>query len=166
MYASCGDPNTEYEANVVMFSISYFLYDFVAMMYYGLLDATMVFHHTIVIMLFTGPFSLGMGANYIIRGMFVTEVSNPMMHARCILKHYGLRYSLCYETMEISFAIGYIFGRIIVGTGLLYTVYMCPHNHPCLKHGFMGLYLQSIYFTVKMIGILKKRFREIHNRKI
>ena len=52
-FESCGDPNTDYESNLIYFSISYFFYDFVAMAYYGLLDGTMVFHHLIVIMLMT-----------------------------------------------------------------------------------------------------------------
>ena len=163
-FESCGDPNTDYESNLIYFSISYFFYDFVAMAYYGLLDGTMVFHHLIVIMLMTQPYYAGTGSNYVVRGMFMTEISNPFMHLRCILKHYGLRYTLAYEFCEIVFSIAYPFGRIFIGTNMLYTSTICPYISIGLKIGFWGLYLQSLYFTFQMISILKKRSRDIHNR--
>ena len=66
-YASCGDQNTEFETNSILFSMSYFLYDFVAMMYYGLLDSTMSFHHIIVFIIYSVPFKFGTTACYVLR---------------------------------------------------------------------------------------------------
>ena len=148
MFQSCGDPNEDFESNLIFFSISYFIYDFIAMAYYGLLDGTMVFHHLIVIMIMGQPFYRNSGACMVVRGMFMTEISNPFMHIRCILKHYGLRYTLAYETCEVIFYCAYPFGRIFIGTNLLYVGNVCQHVTIGLKIGFWGLYLQSLYFSV------------------
>ena len=166
MHASCGDPNLLWETNLMNLSMGYFLYDFIAMAYYGLLDATMVLHHMSATLGMLFPLSIGLSSNYCIRGMFITEVSNPAMHARCILKHYGLRYTYAYELMEACFIIAYIFGRVITGPGLVYSALTCPHNHTVTKLGCIGLFAQSLYFTTQMLGILMKRAREIHTRKI
>lgn len=64
----------------------------------------------------TMPLTYGMSANHVVQGMFIAEGSDVFMHMRAILRHYGLRYTLIYETMEILFFIIYIFGRILPGT--------------------------------------------------
>jgi len=146
MHASCGDSNLQFEVNVMNMSIGYFLYDFAAMGYYGLLDATMIFHHVMCVFGMLFPLQNGLGANYCIRGMCVTEVSNPFMHARCILRHYGLRYTYAYEIMETSFTTAYIFGRAIVAPGVVYGALTCRHNHIITKIGCAALFIQSLYF--------------------
>merc|ERR1719313_1234443 len=82
---SCGDPNTAYEKRLIHCAVGYFMYDFAAMAYYGLLDGAMSFHHWACIIGMTVPLTYGMSANYIVQGMFVSEASNAFMHARIIL---------------------------------------------------------------------------------
>ena len=110
-------------------AVGYFIYDFLAMAYYGLLDSTMIIHHGICISGMSAPLTVGLSANHVVRGMLVAEVSNPFMHVRCILKHYGLRYTLSYETMEIAFMIIYINSRIILGCHLVSLTVLCKTNH-------------------------------------
>ena len=166
MHASCGDSNLVWETNLMNLSIGYFLYDFLAMTYYGLLDGTMILHHLCAIVGMLFPLAENLSANYCIRGMFLTEISNPPMHARCILKHYGLRYTYAYELMEGIFLIAYVFARLISGPYVTYSALACPHNHIVTKLGCIGLFLQSLYFIKPMITILIKRAREVHHRKI
>ena len=126
---SCGESNTPFERMVCCATAGYFLYDFVAMAYYKLLDGTMILHHSICLGGFTAALATGTGSNYTIMGLYVSEVSNTCMHIRSILKHYGLRYTKSYELMEISFILLYIYGRILLGPALLWSTTMCSHNH-------------------------------------
>jgi hypothetical protein len=136
---SCGDPNTTYEKRLIYTAVGYFLYDFSAMACYGLLDFAMSFHHWTCIIGMSLPLTYGMSGNYVVQGMFVAEGSNPFMHIRIILRHYGLRYTRAYETMEILFMIIYIFGRIIMGTYTAWSTSFCHNNHWLIKIAAMGL---------------------------
>jgi len=49
LHSPCGAPNTKFEELTLTFSASYFLYDFIAMGYYGILDMSMTIHHNICI---------------------------------------------------------------------------------------------------------------------
>jgi len=136
------------------------------MAYYGLLDATMTIHHWICIIGMSLPLTYNMSANYIVMGMFIAESSNPFMHVRVILKHYGLRYTKAYECMEISFMIIYMYGRVLVGLGVVWNTCRCVHNHFMVRFCSFALLIQSLFFIVKMVGILKRRFKEISDRKV
>mmetsp|Transcript_32947 Transcript_32947/g.50382 ORF Transcript_32947/g.50382 Transcript_32947/m.50382 type:complete len:174 (-) Transcript_32947:55-576(-) len=142
------------------------MYDFLAMAYFGLLDGAMVLHHSICIFGFTASLVTGLGANFTIMGLYVTEVSNTFMHMRVILKHYGLRYTKSYEAMEISFILLYIYGRILLAPSLTWNTSMCNSNHMFTRAASLGLFFQSVYFAVQMISILRKRFKEISKRKM
>ena len=143
---SCGDPNTSYEKRLIYTAVGYFLYDFSAMAYYGLLDLAMSFHHWTCIVGMSLPLTYGMSGNYVVQGMFVAEGSNPFMHIRIILRHYGLRYTRAYETMEILFMIIYIFGRIIMGTYTAWSTSWCHNNHWLIKIAALGLLVQTVFF--------------------
>ena len=163
---SCGDPNTTYEKRLIYTAVGYFLYDFSALCYYGLVDAAMIVHHSICIVGMTLPLTYGMSANYIVMGMFIAESSNPFMHVRVILKHYGLRYTKAYECMEITFMCLYMYGRILVGASVVFNTCYCSHNHFMVRFCSAASMVQSIWFVTQMIGIMKKRFKEISDRKI
>lgn len=128
MPGSCGELNSQYEKNLLYTAVGYFLYDFTAMAYYGLLDKTMTIHHWICIIGMSLPLTYNMSANYVVMGMFVAETSNPFMHARCIIRNYGLRYTKIYEFMEISFMLFYIYCRIFLGIGLTFNNCLCQYN--------------------------------------
>jgi hypothetical protein len=114
-------------------------YDFIAMAYYGLLDKAMSIHHLICIIGMSYPLTYNMSANYIVMGMFVAECSNPAMHIKGILRHYGMRYTKAYEFWEITFLSLYVFGRILNGTSLVWLTCMCKENSVIVKIASLGL---------------------------
>ena len=146
-------------------AVGYFLYDMSALCYYGLVDLTMVIHHSICIVGMSLPLTYDMSANYIVMGMFIAESSNPFMHVRVILKHYGLRYTKAYECMEITFMCLYMYGRILLGSGVVWNTCLCQNNHFIVKFCSAAIMAQSVFFVGQMMSILKKRFKEISMRK-
>ena len=109
-------------------AVGYFIYDIVAMSAHGLLDLAMTAHHSVAIIGMTLCLTHDTTANVIVMAIFVAESSNPPMHLRNILKHYGLRHTKSYEFLEISFLLIYVLNRSINGIQLTYLVYTCSQN--------------------------------------
>jgi hypothetical protein len=63
----------------------------------------MTIHHSICISGFSTGLYSGKSADILVGALFLTEISNPPMHVRVVLKHMGLRYSKAYETAELVY---------------------------------------------------------------
>jgi hypothetical protein len=112
LHTECGWKNTELEKFIITNSFGYFAYDFVVMCYFGLMDTGMFIHHFICIFGMMVCLAQNISANYLVAGLFVSEVSNPVMHARMVIKHLGMRYTKSYEVAEFSY-ISNLFNSII-----------------------------------------------------
>ena len=111
----CGSLTTGQEYRVLLISCGYFVYDFLALVYYGLMDIDMTVHHGTAIAAMFSTVYYGVGSNFWLYGLIVGEISNPFMHGRVMLKHVGLRYSRAYEVLEFIYFGTYTIGRL---TGL------------------------------------------------
>jgi hypothetical protein len=63
----------------------------------------MFIHHSICISGFTLGLYSGHSADILVGALFLTEISNPPMHVRVVLKHMNLRYSKAYECAELVY---------------------------------------------------------------
>lgn len=106
----------------------------------------MTYHHWVCIIGMGLPLAYEISGNYVVMGMFISEASNPFMHVRVILRHYGLRYTKSYELMEILFLIFYIFGRFMLGTSLVWSTCLCDKNMIIVRLCSIALWIQSIFF--------------------
>ena len=106
----------------------------------------MTYHHWVCIIGMGLPLVYEISGNYVVMGMFISEASNPFMHVRVILRHYGLRYTKSYELMEILFLIFYIFGRFMLGTSLVWSTCLCDKNMIIVRLCSIALWIQSIFF--------------------
>ena len=158
---NCGELNSVYQRNVMIFSVSYFTYDLLAMYFEGLLDAAMIIHHPLCIFGFTLPLYENISGNYAMMALFSSEISNPPMHVRQMMRLTGRRYTKTYEASEISFILLYLFGRIFTAVPIAYSNLVCPVNHIIFKLTCVGLMTQSMYFALQMVKILKNRYVEI-----
>jgi len=161
---SCGSSINNYEYSILVMSCGYFSYDFLSMAWFGLLDFDMTLHH---LLCFTGMvYTLldGSGANYIVAGLFVAEVSNPAMHMRIMLKHVGLRYSRAYEVAEFFYFGSFFAGRIVMGHPTVYATLTCSKLNLFAKIVCAGVMVQSYQFLYRMYFIVMRRFAEIRER--
>ena len=121
----CGSLTTQQEYTILVISSGYFSYDFLAMAWFGLLDLDMTIHHLLCIAGMSYTLSLGKGANFVVAGLFVAEVSNPAMHMRIMLKHIGLRYARAYEVAEFCYFVLFFIGRMLTGIPVVYYTVTC-----------------------------------------
>ena len=103
LHSECGQTNSEFEKFILINSTGYFLYDFCAMAYFGILDLDMTIHHMMCVFGMYSALLAGDSAFSPISGLFVTEISNPIMHVRMVIKHLGKRYTKAYEIAELSY---------------------------------------------------------------
>jgi hypothetical protein len=160
----CGNYNTNFEVNLIIMSVGYFTYDFLAMAYEGLLDLAMTLHHSVCIIGFALTLYDGHSASNVVGAMFIAEISNPSMHSRILLKHLHLRYTKAYEVCELSFLALYTTGRLILGSQSTYMIVTCSPARLLIKVCAIALLCQSIYFIRQMLMIGRKRIGEIANR--
>ena len=161
----CGSENHPMETFLITMSLGYFLYDYLTMAYYGLLDQTMTIHHSICWLGYYLVLSFGASATELIGGLYVSEISNPVMHLRLISRNFGYRHTKFYEVCEYSYILLYIYYRLFIG---LFAVLNCAGwsgNHPILKFLSVALIVQSYFFIYRMISILKKRYHELKQRE-
>lgn len=124
----CGADNKLIERRMVMVSGAYFLYDFLIMAFYGLLDVEMTIHHLACTGGITWSIYANTTANYIVMGLLIAEISNPAMHSRIIIRHLGMRYTRLYEVLEIFYLMIYMFARTVVGIPIVYDTFQCKEN--------------------------------------
>jgi len=162
---TCGELNSVYQRNVMIFSVSYFAYDLIAMAFEGILDAAMIIHHPLCVFGFVLPLYENISGNYAMMALFSSEISNPPMHMRHIMRLTGRRYTKAYELSEITFILLYFFGRIVIAFPIAYSNLVCPVNHMIFKLTCVGLMTQSMYFALQMLQVLQRRYKEILHRK-
>lgn len=135
----CGARNTELQRKCMIFSMSYFIYDTLAMCYDGLMDTAMAIHHPLCVMGFYLPLYENIQGNFSMLAVFMTEISNPSMTSRHLLRLSGRRYTFAYELCEISFLMLYTWGRALSGVMTIYRTMTCPANHIFFKLTCVGL---------------------------
>ena len=134
---------------IVIGSMSYFLYDLLACIYYDLSDTGLLLHHSTAILGYANVLVLKLGAtlslcNYYIYiynikdGLLCAEISNLPMHLRVILRNLNLRYTLLYETCEYMY-----FGSYLVFRGFVF---------PCILA--MSIFETNIPLLTKASGLV------------
>ena len=163
--AACGDSNTHFEDLLLVFSLSYFWYDMLSMAYLGIMDRNMFMHHVFSISGITFTVYSSTSGHEVIYGFLATEVSNPAMHLRQILRYLGLRYSKSYEAAEYSFAVSYLIARMGGVTHCIANLWLCPSTNLVVRLAGIGLLVQSWGFSFQIMSIMRQRMVEYAERK-
>lgn len=161
----CGATNTERQRLVMVFSSSYFIYDTVGMTLEGLMDKAMLIHHPLALLGVMLPLFENIQGNFVMHALFLTELSNPAMHFRHLLRLSGRVHTKAYELCELVFISLYFYARFIAVGPTIYKTQICGVNHPLIKVSCMGLFVQSLFFIMQMYRTLQRRINEVLIRK-
>ena len=102
------------------FTMSYLIYDTLCMIYEGLMDKAMALHHPLSILGSLIPLYENTQGNYVMLALFMTEISNPIMHGRHMLRISGRRYTKAYDLSEIIFIGLYCYARFVANSSIGY----------------------------------------------
>jgi len=160
-----GSANSDLQKFTLTISLGYFMYDTLAMTYYKLLDTPMMFHHGIVCLGVYLSLCFDASGSEILAGMFISEVSNPVMHMRLILRSFGLRHTKLYEFCEFAYIFLYVYYRLFKGIFIVYNTVSTSVGHPVVKSIAVGVAIQSYFYVYRMGSIVKNRLNEMKERE-
>ncbi|OMJ88185.1 hypothetical protein SteCoe_9918 [Stentor coeruleus] len=143
------------------FSLGYFTYDVIYAEIYGVHDWPMRIHHIFVL---AGGICLLLQTRGGAIGpicLFLTELSNPFMQVRLILKGRRMENTRFYKLNEMIFGLVFITNRGGFGTLVNYNVhqYALPWLLKCMVSGVYGVSLYWIFLILNMLG------KELKNKK-
>ena len=125
----------------------------------------MAIHHILVIFGLLITLGQNSGTGYCVLGLFVSEVSNPAMHIRIMLRNLGKRYTRAYEVAEYTYFISFFIGRVIIGHPVVYISLMCPALSKLTKFVSLGITAQSYLFLYRIYFVLNSRLKETAERR-
>jgi hypothetical protein len=157
------EPASNIQHIIMLTSCAYFMYDFIACAYYGLIDTGLILHHGMCL-LGIGSCELTNNATTALIGLFLAEVSNFPMHFRCILRTFKMRYTKLYEFSEIMYIVTYIIARGICITYLVVTAIPVSETPIVIRLTCLGLWVQSLYFIYEMSGIMQRKVNNYNER--
>ena len=155
-----GVSNTNFQNQSIAIIVAYFIYDTIAMTYLGLIDKAIFGHHMIVT---TGMYTMlatQLSGGEIMCCTFVSEVSNPFMLIRLILKDVGLRHTRAYEFCEYMYMSLYTYYRMIVGIFIIYGSWATGTAPYYISMMGTAIGFQSYYYMFRMVQILEQRYKD------
>lgn len=95
---------------------------------------------------FSSCLYIGRSAMESIVGLYLSEISNPSMHLRIILRNLGLRHTKLYNRLEMSYIGLYIYGRAYIGAPHIFKTAISTNSVLGVRIFAVMLELQSLYF--------------------
>jgi hypothetical protein len=161
----CGDTNSEYQNFFITVSFAYFLYDLINCIRLDVSCREMEIHHLFCMCAYYCGVIYNSSANEMMRALVVAEISNPCMHIRVILKNFKLKHSKGYLMLELIYMFLYLTARMFYGTKVVFFTVFCGGNLWIVKIAGGLVWIQSVLFSKRMVGILVNRYIEYQERK-
>ncbi|MCO5554727.1 hypothetical protein L7F22_008261 [Adiantum nelumboides] len=130
-------------------SLAYFVYDFFCCLFDTAIDYSNVIHHTVSISSLAYSVFNNKCGTEIVMCLWLSELSNPFMHARELLKELGLKDTTLALANDISFALVFGFARVVLGPYLVYLTVFAD-NPIMVKVGALGIQFVSIFWFYKI----------------
>ena len=157
-------PMDYFASGIICLSFSYFLYDLVACLFYGLWDVKLVIHHLLCVFGSLALLVYKRGFFVVVAGLMLAEASNLPMHVRCICRNFGMKHTKICEYSETLYMIIYILFRGVFAPILLIMSFFSPSCPLFISIVLLGLLVQSFFFIRTMIQIMKKKKRNAQER--
>jgi hypothetical protein len=153
-------PNLLLDEICCCFSCGYFMFDSLSMIFLNLMEPAIGVHHLAGIMCYFPILYTGYGGCITLCSFLWTEIGNPSMHARIILKQWGLRHTKLYEVLEVFYITTYMFCRGIMWSPIVWASVFSTNIPKITAYAGVFLLFQSYHFMTKMVKILTVRYAQ------
>lgn len=154
----CGELNNEYQRKVIIFSLSYFIYDTFCLIAEGLLDGIIAFHHLITGLALLIPLIEGRAGNFLLIAIYCGEFATPALHITDILRMTGRRYTLAYEASEAMLIFGFFYSRFFCHLTSTVIFYNCNQINMIIKVCCTFFFAMNIVYFYLEFPMLKRKF--------
>jgi len=158
------DKNSDIQLFLLLVSMAYFLYDYIACCYYGLADRSLAIHHALAIFGYLVAIHYNT-STLAMCGIFYGETSNAFMHIRVILRSFGKRHTKLHEVFDVLYMLTYIVARAVFVTKVNYDTLYVSGIPVLLRLACIGLWVQSLLFVKEMIFILQRKYKQFQERR-
>ncbi|CAI2374752.1 unnamed protein product [Moneuplotes crassus] len=149
-----GSPNHPIQTLLITLSLGYFIYDLIAMAYYGVFDICLLIHHGITCCGYYLSLCFSASGSEIMAGVYVSEISNPFMHIWVICRNLGYKHTMLNSISQYLYILLYIYYRLFKGIYVVWNCFTCQNgNHPIIKALSVMLAIQSYFFIYKMANM-------------
>jgi TLC domain len=156
-----GTPNTPEQLKLLLFSLGYFVYDMVCCLWIEMienrLDLATAFHHVVTILGLVVGVSQGISGHELLLCLVLMEVSSPFLHLRYMLREIGLGSSRMASYNDIAFALSFLVCRDVLALPVVYWTVVSSTTPLLVKAGGLGVLLVSLFWTGKLLSILKRK---------
>eukprot|EP00347_Sterkiella_histriomuscorum_P019634 403340875 len=158
---TCGKQNTYTETFVVAHTGAFLLADFIYMLVNGFLDIGNLVHHMLGIVSYSYAFYTQKDLCYLAFHLFPGEISNIQMNLREIFRKIGMRYTKTYFHNEFQYLTIYLLARMFWIPSIFYFIFTCPDAGIVIKILYPIHCLQSFYYCMQMLTLLRQRYAEL-----
>lgn len=154
-----GEANTPFQSFIAVFTLGYFIFDFLWCLYMGTEGLDMLFHHVISLSGIAYIYFDGFSGPELVGTILGTEISNPFLQLRWFMRETRNYNTLWAKLNDIIFMTLFIVWRLGPGSLLWYrTVLVSPKPKLFVRIGGTGLYLVSWVWVVLILRFARKRF--------
>ncbi|XP_019613533.1 PREDICTED: transmembrane protein 136-like [Branchiostoma belcheri] len=157
-----GLPNSQYEEQIIVLCLGYFLFDFSWCVYHGTEGMVMLTHHCASIFGLAAALILGVSGTDVIGVIFGAELTNPFLQLRWFFKETGRYRTLPAEINDLLFISLFAGVRIGVGGYFFYTEWTNKRPLMLFKLGGTALYIVSWVFMVQIGRFAVRKYTRMY----
>ncbi|CDW77088.1 transmembrane protein [Stylonychia lemnae] len=158
-------PNHLYHQILMVHSFAYFTFDSIIEIYYGTDDALTNAHHLVVLIAsFTHVKNSFGGFEYIVLHL-ITEISNPFLIIRTVLKICGMKETMIYAVNDMIFATIFLFFRMIVTPCALIYMFEGHNILAADKVGTAAILFIQLFWCYRILYLIMEKIRENYKDK-
>ncbi|KAJ7526834.1 hypothetical protein O6H91_16G044700 [Diphasiastrum complanatum] len=147
-------PASPLQIRAMSVSLAYFVYDFLCCLILAPGDISTAVHHIVSILSLAYGFFYATSGTELVACLWLMELSNPFMHAREMLKDFGLKDTWVNLCNDACFALIFTCARLVIGPYLVFVTLRA--NNPLLvKLGAVGMQLVSLFWFYKIVRLVR-----------
>lgn len=151
-------PTNDFQAFLIVFSLGYFMEDLLWCLYYQSESNLMVAHHVYscvaLLRILRGQKSGGQTTCT----LGVLEITNPLLQARWFVRSHGMRDSVLFIAVEITFIVTFFIVRIVIGSVVCFLIITTPDNDWEYKFLSTVIYIISWMFMINIAKYINMKY--------
>lgn len=151
-------PTNSFQAFLIVFSLGYFMEDLVWCLYYQTESNLMVAHHVYSCIALLRILRSRKAGGQTTCTLGALEITNPLLQARWFIRSHGMRNSVLFIAVEITFILVFTIMRIIIGSVVCFLIVITPANDWEYKFLSGIIYIISWMFMINIVKYINIKY--------
>lgn len=121
-------PTNDFQAFLIVSSLGYFMEDLAWCLYYQTESNLMVAHHVYSCIALLRILRSRISGGQTTCTLGALEITNPLLQARWFVRSHGMRNTVLFTAVEITFIVLFVIVRIVIGSVVCFLIVITPQN--------------------------------------